>query len=101
MPLPFLATHQSYDSTPSSTMGHWQASILIQFIYWFQVLPSKDPLDRPDLNITEYINSIFPTEQSLNNIDDVIANLESKILSIEDEMRSVIRGQTNITEVSF
>lgn len=68
--------------------------------FYFQVLPSKDPLDQPDLNITEYINSIFPTEQSLNNIDDVISNLESKILSIEDEMRTVIRGQTNITEVS-
>lgn len=63
-----------------------------------QVLPSKDPLDQPDFNPVDYINTIFPTEQSLSNIDDVISNLENKIHSIDDEMRTVIRGQTNLSE---
>ncbi|PSN33185.1 putative ATP-dependent RNA helicase kurz [Blattella germanica] len=36
-----------------------------------QVLPSNDPLDHPDFNAVDYINSLFPTEQSLSNIDDV------------------------------
>lgn len=70
-------------------------------IFKFQVLPSKDPLDQPDFNPVDYINTIFPTEQSLSNIDDVISNLENKIHSIDDEMRTVIRGQTNLSEVSL
>lgn len=65
------------------------------------MLPSKDPLDQPDFNPVDYINTIFPTEQSLSNIDDVISNLENKIHSIDDEMRTVIRGQTNLSEVCF
>ncbi|KAL0274108.1 UNVERIFIED_CONTAM: hypothetical protein PYX00_006616 [Menopon gallinae] len=63
-----------------------------------QVLPSKDPIDQPDFNVVDYINSICPTEQSLSNIDEVIANLETKINSIDDEMRMVIRGQTSLSK---
>ena len=44
-----------------------------------QVLPSEDPLDRPDFNAVEYINSLFPTEQSLANIDDVVHKIRLKI----------------------
>ena len=46
---------------------------------WFQVIPSNDPLDRPDFNPVEYINTLFPTEQSLVNIDDVISRIRFKI----------------------
>ncbi|KAK7794507.1 hypothetical protein R5R35_004724 [Gryllus longicercus] len=60
-----------------------------------QVLPSNDPLDQPDFDAVDYINSQFPTEQSLSNIDDVIANMECKIRSIDSEIRSVVRSQTN------
>lgn len=61
-----------------------------------QVLPSTDPLDQPDFNAVVYINSLFPTEQSLSNIDDVINNMECKIRTIDDEIRTVVRGQTNV-----
>ncbi|XP_049767266.1 vacuolar protein sorting-associated protein 53 homolog [Schistocerca cancellata] len=61
-----------------------------------QVLPSSDPLDKPDFNAVDYINTLFPTEQSLSNIDDVIGNMQYKIRSIDDEIRSVVRGQTNV-----
>ena len=44
-----------------------------------QVLPSDDPLDRPDFNPVDYINSLFPTEQSLSNIDDVVGKIRHKI----------------------
>ncbi|KAK6623010.1 hypothetical protein RUM43_008862 [Polyplax serrata] len=63
-----------------------------------QVLPSNDPLDQPDFNVVDYINSIFPTEQSLSNIDDVISSFENKIHSIDEEMRTVIRGQTSLSK---
>ena len=45
----------------------------------FQVLPSDDPLDRQDFNPVDYINSLFPTEQSLSNIDDVVGKIRHKI----------------------
>lgn len=64
-------------------------------------MPSKDPIDQPDFNVVDYINSVCPTEQSLSNIDEVIANLELKINSIDDEMRMVIRGQTSLSKVSL
>ncbi|XP_034947406.1 vacuolar protein sorting-associated protein 53 homolog [Chelonus insularis] len=61
-----------------------------------QVLPSNDPLDQPNFNVVDYINTLFPTEQSLSNIDDVVNEMEFKICSIDKEIRSVVRGQTNV-----
>ncbi|XP_011299307.1 vacuolar protein sorting-associated protein 53 homolog [Fopius arisanus] len=61
-----------------------------------QVLPSSDPLDQPNFNVVDYINSLFPTEQSLSNIDDVVNEMEYRICSIDKEIRSVVRGQTNV-----
>lgn len=59
----------------------------------FQVLPSKDPLDEPDFNSIDYINSLFPTEQSLSNIDEIVLKMENKINSIDNEISTVVRGQ--------
>lgn len=44
-----------------------------------KVLPSDDPLDRPDLDLVDYINEMFPNEQSLNTLDDTIAELNFKV----------------------
>uniref|UniRef100_A0A1L8DW08 Vacuolar protein sorting-associated protein 53 homolog n=1 Tax=Nyssomyia neivai TaxID=330878 RepID=A0A1L8DW08_9DIPT len=63
-----------------------------------QVLQSpgaSSPLDQPDFNPTDYINQLFPNEQSLSNIDDVIAKMECEVGVIDDNIRSVVRGQTN------
>jgi chromosome segregation ATPase len=60
-----------------------------------QVCPSNDPLDQPDFNAVDYINSLFPTEQSLSNIDDVISKMEQEIHCIDKKIRTVVRGQTN------
>lgn len=46
--------------------------------------------------MVDYINSLFPTEQSLSNIDDVVNKMELKIRTIDKEIRSVVRGQTNV-----
>ncbi|XP_041349182.1 vacuolar protein sorting-associated protein 53 homolog [Gigantopelta aegis] len=63
-----------------------------------QVLPSTDPLDKPDFNPVDYINTLFPTEQSLANIDDVVNKITLKIRRLDDEVRTVVRGQTNVGE---
>jgi hypothetical protein len=43
------------------------------------VIPSNDPLDRLDFNAVDYINTLFPTEQSLANIDDVVNRIRLKV----------------------
>lgn len=59
-------------------------------------MPSNDPLDQSNFNVVDYINSLFPTEQSLSNIDDVVNKMEFEIHTIDREIRSVVRGQTNV-----
>ncbi|MGH0153054.1 UNVERIFIED_CONTAM: hypothetical protein FKN15_023980 [Acipenser sinensis] len=61
-----------------------------------QVFPSQDPLDRADFNAVEYINTLFPTEHSLANIDDVVNKIRFKIRCLDDNIRTVVRGQTNV-----
>uniref|UniRef100_A0A669Q1V3 Vacuolar protein sorting-associated protein 53 homolog n=1 Tax=Phasianus colchicus TaxID=9054 RepID=A0A669Q1V3_PHACC len=61
-----------------------------------QVFPSQDPLDRADFNAVEYINTLFPTEQSLANIDEVVNKIRLKIRKLDDSIRTVVRGQTNV-----
>ncbi|GJQ81321.1 hypothetical protein Trydic_g20533 [Trypoxylus dichotomus] len=63
-----------------------------------EVLPSKDPLDQPDFNTIDYINSLFPTEQSLSNIDEVVSKMENKIQTIDNEISAVVRGQTTASQ---
>lgn len=59
-----------------------------------QVLQSTDPLDGPDFNPTDYINHLFPTEQSLSSIDDVIGKMETEIAGIDEHIRDVVRNQS-------
>lgn len=61
-----------------------------------EVFPSNDPLDQPDFNVVDYINSLFPTEQSLSNLDDVVAKMETRMNSLDDEIRTIVRGQTTV-----
>lgn len=51
-------------------------------------------MDNPDFNATDYINHLFPTEQSLSTIDDVLVKMECECQQIDENIRSVVRGQT-------
>ena len=62
-----------------------------------ELFPSEDPLDDPNFNIVNYINTLFPTEQSLASIDDVVGKICQKTQSLDDEIRGVIRTQTETT----
>eukprot|EP00052_Salpingoeca_macrocollata_P024764 m.223021 g.223021 ORF g.223021 m.223021 type:complete len:878 (+) comp22314_c4_seq5:1676-4309(+) len=59
-----------------------------------EVFPSEDPLDNADFDAVGYINSIFPNEQSLANLDDFVIKLRTKIKRIDDEVGMNIRAQT-------
>lgn len=60
-----------------------------------QVLKSNEPLDNPDFNATDYINQLFPNEQSLVNIEDLISELDCSVSVIDDNIRSTVRSQVN------
>ncbi|UJR25480.1 hypothetical protein I4U23_006826 [Adineta vaga] len=60
-----------------------------------QILPSTDEIDRIDFNAVDYINQLFPTEQSLANIDEVIGGVKSKIRSLDNDIRLTIRGHSD------
>lgn len=62
------------------------------------ILPSDDPLDRPDFDVIEYINELFPNEQSLSNLDDVISKDRSRIRRIDNDIRAIIHNQTDSAE---
>uniref|UniRef100_A0AAX7THJ7 Vacuolar protein sorting-associated protein 53 homolog n=1 Tax=Astatotilapia calliptera TaxID=8154 RepID=A0AAX7THJ7_ASTCA len=49
------------------------------------VFPSQDPLDRADFNAVEYINTLFPTEQALEEAQIAIQQLFGKIKDIKDK----------------
>ncbi|XP_061537927.1 vacuolar protein sorting-associated protein 53 homolog isoform X3 [Phycodurus eques] len=50
-----------------------------------QVFPSQDPLDKVDFNAVEYINTLFPTEQALEEAQIAIQQLFGKIKDIKDK----------------
>ena len=56
-----------------------------------QVLKSEDPLDKSDFNATEYINRLFPNEIALNNIDEKIDQMQIEILTIDENIRTVVK----------
>lgn len=61
-----------------------------------KVLVSDDPLDQCDFDAIDYINTIFPTEQSLTNIDDVLSKMKDKIRNLDQDIRRVVRGQSDV-----
>ncbi|CAB0032556.1 unnamed protein product [Trichogramma brassicae] len=90
------------EQTLEEHLAEWRASIVtypphVQAVI-DKVIPSSDPLDQPDFNPVDYINTLFPTEQSLVNIDEVINKLENESKQINKEMRQLIGGQTGNTQ---
>ncbi|XP_068140136.1 vacuolar protein sorting-associated protein 53 homolog [Drosophila tropicalis] len=60
-----------------------------------KVLKTDDPMDAPDFNTVDYINQLFPNEQSLVGIDETIQRMQCEVSLIDDNIRSVVRGQSN------
>jgi len=61
-----------------------------------EVISGNDPLDSKDFNPVDYINTLFPTEQSLANIDDVVGRIRLRIRRLDDEIRTAIRSQAEV-----
>lgn len=59
-----------------------------------EIIPSADPLDDPAFSPVEYINNMFPNEQSLVDIDMAVAKIKSKVQRIDDEIVKEVRNQS-------
>ena len=46
----------------------------------------KSEFCRPDLDLTNQINELFPTEQSLTQLDGVIAQVEAEIAELDSDL---------------
>lgn len=53
----------------------------------------KDPLDVTDFDPIEYINTLFPTEQSLASVDDTLNRMRTRINVLDNEIRTTVREQ--------
>jgi hypothetical protein len=61
-----------------------------------EVCPTSDPLDSKDFDPIDYINQLFPTEQSLAGIDDTMTRMRVKMRTLDEEIRTVVRGQADV-----
>ena len=50
----------------------------------------KSEFCRPDIDLTQQINELFPTEQSLTQLDSVIAQVEGEIAELDSVLVRLI-----------
>lgn len=62
-------------------------------------LLTDTPSNIEDFDPISYINEIFPNEQSLSSIDDVILQVESAIENLDTEIQASIRSSENDQKV--
>ena len=63
-----------------------------------ELFPSNDPLDSLEFDPVSYINSIFPTEQSLSKIENVKLELQNNANSVAKELSEIVKSQAKIGE---
>eukprot|EP00055_Hartaetosiga_balthica_P000960 m.137889 g.137889 ORF g.137889 m.137889 type:complete len:853 (-) comp12605_c0_seq1:139-2697(-) len=59
-----------------------------------ELFPSDDPLDDPEFDPLEYINELFPNEQSLSSLDSTIMKMKKKIRVLDEDLQRSVRSQT-------
>ncbi|OZJ04577.1 hypothetical protein BZG36_02776 [Bifiguratus adelaidae] len=60
------------------------------------ILQVSDPLDSFDFNPAHYVNNIFPDEESLSNVDEVLEKLQLKAKKLDHEIKSLTRRQSSV-----
>lgn len=51
-------------------------------------------MDQSSFDVVQHINTLFPTEQSLSTLHDVIQSVEEEIVHVDHEIRGFVRQQT-------
>ena len=60
------------------------------------MLQYDDPLDAADFDPVAFINSRFPTEASLDDLDTFALSVDSKISAIEDSLSKAVQNQSKV-----
>jgi hypothetical protein len=71
-----------------------------------QMFPSDDPLDKPDFNMTDWINQHFPNEESLGKIDEEMDHIKAMVKRLDEEIinevsqhsKSGVKGQAALSD---
>lgn len=64
-------------------------------------ISEDDPLNQQDFDVVSYINKIFPHEQSLASIDNVLTDLKNRINQLDKDIRELLRTQTDAGQQAF
>eukprot|EP01031_Cornospumella_fuschlensis_P028008 gene28008-33821_t len=56
--------------------------------------PLEDPLDKDDFDSVHYINQLFPTESSLDDLDSFVNKIGSQIAALDDEISQAVQSQS-------
>lgn len=57
-----------------------------------ELLPNSEQFDNPEFSTVTYINELFPTEQSLSNIETVYARCTYRLAQAEEEVRVLLQS---------
>eukprot|EP01091_Cochliopodium_minus_P009180 TRINITY_DN2198_c5_g2_i1.p1 TRINITY_DN2198_c5_g2~~TRINITY_DN2198_c5_g2_i1.p1 ORF type:complete len:753 (+),score=246.17 TRINITY_DN2198_c5_g2_i1:49-2307(+) len=59
-----------------------------------ELVSTNDPLDTGSFNPTNYINKLFPTEESLEKIDEAVGKLKIKVQKCNEDILGQVRDQS-------
>ncbi|XJO70732.1 hypothetical protein BDV3_000355 [Batrachochytrium dendrobatidis] len=65
-----------------------------------RILNKSDALDSSQFDCIQYVNQIFPDEQSLVHADKVLEKLQKQIHHLDNEMKALVRYQTDASQQS-
>jgi len=60
-----------------------------------ELLPSNEIFDSPHFDSVDYVNQLFPNEQSLEAIDTFVIKVKKRVTRVEGEISSMVRRQSS------
>jgi len=63
-----------------------------------QALLNAKPSQDSEIDVISYLNENFSTVESLDNVDSILKSLDSQILSIDEQLKEVMRDQAYAAE---
>jgi hypothetical protein len=75
------------DSKPTKKRVHFSSKVLVAINNM-----CTTELCRPDIKLNEHINKLFPTEQSLAQLDGIMASLEQEVNDLDGELANLVEA---------
>eukprot|EP00080_Pristionchus_pacificus_P005924 PDM65944.1 vps-53 [Pristionchus pacificus] len=85
-------TNERDDSTTGDELNPFYSEETAKVVD--ELCSTRESIVKPDKDLIEQINELFPTEQSLSQLDSVISSVESEITSLDEELARLVEGQS-------